>query len=114
MLTMELTMQELEAGLDVIRQSPADLGELKLIVRRPASEERELIQQGELDLEIGLIGDNWKTRGSSKTPDGSAHPEKQITIMNARAIALLAQTEDRWALAGPSTTPARSRCCHPS
>ncbi|MGB5412874.1 MAG: hypothetical protein WBN09_15215, partial [Woeseiaceae bacterium] len=48
----------------------------------------------------GLVGDNWLQRGSSRTADGSAHPEMQLNIMNARVIALVAVTEDRWPLAG--------------
>jgi MOSC domain-containing protein YiiM len=46
------------------------------------------------------VGDTWKVRGSRHTPDGSANLQAQITVMNARAIALLAQREERWALAG--------------
>src|SRR5215212_8222527 len=95
-----LTISELEAGLLDIQKSPADEGVLDLIARRPQVSEREVVDHGELDLSLGLIGDNWKTRGSSKTPDGSAHPEMQINVMNARVIALLAQTKERWALAG--------------
>ncbi|HXJ76584.1 MAG TPA: MOSC domain-containing protein, partial [Candidatus Dormibacteraeota bacterium] len=48
----------------------------------------------------GLIGDNWKARGSRSTPDGSANPEMQLNVMNARVIELLAQDKERWALAG--------------
>jgi hypothetical protein len=55
--------------LAYVAQSPKDNGELKLIVRRPADGEREVLQEGRLDLEVGLVGDNWKTRGSTKTPD---------------------------------------------
>ena len=95
-----LTMAELEAGLDAIRQSPKDEGVLELIVRRPRSDEREVLQQGELDLVKGLVGDSWKMRSSSRTPDGSAHPEMQLNIMNSRVIALVAQDKDRWQLAG--------------
>ena len=91
---------ELEAGLQEIRRSPQDSGVLSLIVRRPQSGERELLDAGHLDLTHGLLGDNWKTRGSPSTPDGQAHPERQITIMNSRVIALLARRKDRWALAG--------------
>jgi hypothetical protein len=93
-------MSELEAGMDHIRQAPKDNGMLKMIVRRPQSDERDIIDKGELSLSEGLVGDNWKTRGSRHTPDGSAIPDAQITVMNARCIALLAQSEDRWALAG--------------
>jgi MOSC domain-containing protein YiiM len=39
-------------------------------------------------------------RGSSKTADGGPHPEMQINIMNARAVALVAQNKERWRLAG--------------
>jgi MOSC domain-containing protein YiiM len=95
-----LTVEELEAGLPQIAQSPQDHGELKLIVRRPAHGEREVLQRGELDLVVGLVGDNWKTRGSRHMPDGSANPNSQVTIMNARVIELLAREERRWPLAG--------------
>jgi len=95
-----LTLQELQAGLAQVAQSPKDNGLLKLIVRRPANGQREITQEGELSLAVGLVGDNWKARGSTKTPDGSAHPEKQITITNARMIALLAREQERVALAG--------------
>jgi MOSC domain-containing protein YiiM len=95
-----LTMEELEAGLGNVAQCPKDHGELKLIVRRPRDGEREVLREGRLDLAVGLVGDNWKTRGSSKTPDGSAHPEKQVTITNARMIALVAGERERWQLSG--------------
>ena len=32
--------------------------------------------------------------------DGSAHPGRQLTLVNARAIALVARDRDRWPLAG--------------
>ena len=96
----QLTMQELEAGLDVIRQSPKDLGVLQLIVRRPKTDEREILEEGQLDLLEGLVGDGWRARGSSSTPDGSSHPDTQLTLMNTRVIALLAPAQDRWQLAG--------------
>jgi hypothetical protein len=95
-----LTREELEAGLAEIRQSPKDEGVLEMIVRRPRTGEREVLAEGELDLTEGLVGDNWRTRGSSLTADGSAHPEMQLNIMNARVIALVAQDKGRWHLAG--------------
>src|SRR5947207_12283340 len=95
-----LTMAELEAGLDAIRQSPKDAGILELIVRRPGVGEREVLRAGELDLVEGLVGDTWSTRGSVRSADGKAHPEMQLNIMNARAVALIAQSPDRWQLAG--------------
>jgi hypothetical protein len=95
-----LTMEELEAGLDEIRQSPKDEGVLELIVRRPKVNEREIVLEGELNLAEGLVGDSWRKRRSSRTSDRSAHPEMQLNIMNARVIALVAQDKDRWPLAG--------------
>ncbi len=99
-IAKHLSINELEAGLDEIRKSPNDGGVLEMIVCRPAENERKVLETGELDLELGLIGDNWKTRGSSRTNDGFGHPEMQLNIMNARAISLIAQTKDRWKLAG--------------
>src|SRR6266446_7513354 len=93
-------MTELEAGLDEIRNSPKDEGALRLIVRRPQIEQREVLAQAELHPAAGLVGDNWITRGSSRTADGSAHPDMQLNIMNARTAALVAQNKDRWQLAG--------------
>jgi hypothetical protein len=95
-----LTMDELEAGLDEIRQAPKDEGVLHLIVRRPQVEEREILEEGELHLHEGLVGDSWIRRASSRTADGSPHPDMQINIMNARAAALVAQDKSRWHLAG--------------
>ena len=95
-----LTMDELEVGLDHIRQSPQDGGVLEMIVRRPSTDEREVLHEGELDTAVGLVGDNWQTRGSSSMPDGSFNPEAQLTLMNSRAAELMAQSRDRWPLAG--------------
>lgn len=71
-----------------------------MLVRRPEIGEREVLETGELDLKVGLVGDNWKTRGSSRTTDGFGHPEMQINIMNSRSIALLATRKEHWQLAG--------------
>lgn len=95
-----LTMAELEAALDHLRDAPKDEGVVHLIVCRPNVDQREVLEEAHLDPVKGLIGDNWIVRGSSKTPDGSAHPEMQINIMNARVTALVAQAKERWSLAG--------------
>lgn len=93
------TREELEAGLDRVRASPAE-GTLELIVRRPRVGAREVLEEGMLDVEHGLVGDSWRLRGSSRTADGSAHPDMQLNIMNARAIDLIARHRERWPLAG--------------
>lgn len=100
MTVQHLSMEELEKGLEASLQSPREDGRLELIVRRPQVEEREVISQGRLDLAAGLEGDNWQARGSTTTPDGSADPEAQVTLMNSRVIHLLTQSKDQWPLAG--------------
>lgn len=93
-------MAELEAGLERIRQSPKDEGAVEMIARRPRVDEREVLAEAQLAPLEGLVGDNWKAKGSQSTPDGSAHPDMQLTIMNARVAALVAQDKERWPLAG--------------
>ncbi len=95
-----LTMTELEAGLDEIRRSPKSEGILEMIVRRPRPGEREVLAEGDVHPLEGLVGDCWRVRGSSRTADGSAHPDMQLNVMNSRVIALMARLRDRWPLAG--------------
>ena len=73
---------------------------LNLIVRRQAVNEREVLEQAELDLVQGLVGDTWNRRRSTSTPDGSPNIEMQITIINSRVAALVAREQSRWQLAG--------------
>lgn len=98
--TLHLTEDELLAGLEHIRQAPPDGGRLELIVRRPAVGEREVLEEGELDVVDGLVGDTWRQRSSSRTPDRSPHPDCQINVMGARVADLVAGHPDRRALAG--------------
>ena len=100
-IARHLTREELEAGLAAIERAPRDEGTVELIVRRPAEGEREVLAEGTLDLAEGLVGDMWRIRGSKRTPDGSANPEAQVTVMSARAVDLVAAgVRERWALAG--------------
>jgi len=97
----QLNTEELEAGLDEIRRSPADVGTIELIVRRPAEGEREVLEEAVFDLVEGLVGDNWRARGSRSRHDGTANPEMQLNVMNARAVDLVAAGDrERWPLAG--------------
>lgn len=95
-----VTQTEIESGLGTVLSSPKDSGVLELIVRRPAVNKREVIDIGVLDVELGLIGDNWLTRGSSRTDDGKGHPEMQLNVMNIRFADLIAGSRDRVPLAG--------------
>lgn len=94
------SLEELESGLDRIRAAPADIGRVEMIVCRPAVGKRRILEEGELTLAEGLRGDSWKIRGSSSTPDGSAHPEMQLNLMNVRVIERVAGYRQAWPLAG--------------
>jgi hypothetical protein len=96
----KLSTSELEAGLPTILESPKDNGLVRMIVRRPNVENRQCIDIGKLDIDEGLVGDNWRTRGSPMTQDGSAHPEMQLNLMNSRVVDLVATSKARWPLAG--------------
>jgi len=72
-----------EAALDHVRQSPVDRGRLELIVVDHTAE-----TDGVLYVAHGLVGERRRTG------------DRQLTIMNARVIALLAGAKDRWSIAG--------------
>jgi hypothetical protein len=95
-----LTIPEIEAGMQHVLASPKDNGVLELIVRRPKVNAREVVESAELDVVQGLVGDNWLTRGSSRTDNGLGHPEMQLNVMNSRIAELLASGRERMKLAG--------------
>ena len=97
-----LSVAELEAGLDHVRAAPPEAGTLELIVRRPAPGEREVLATGILDPRLGLVGDGWSSRPASSRRPGGPSLDSQLTIMSARAAALVSGGADpeRWALAG--------------
>jgi MOSC domain-containing protein YiiM len=95
-----LTTVELESGVARIREAPLDAGTLELIVRRPAVDEREVLEVAALDKASGLVGDSWLDRPSSRSIDGGPHPDMQLNVMSARAAALVAGDRSRWPLAG--------------
>jgi hypothetical protein len=90
---LHLTTAELEAGLDNIRQSPTDDGTLTNIFVRPEVDQRIALQQCDMSAAQGVHGDMWLRKGQ-------ADVNAQIMLINTRALALLARTPDRWALAG--------------
>ncbi len=94
------TAEELEAHIDHVRGAPKDVGTLELVVRRPAEDEREVLAEGVLDPEHGLVGDSWRLRGSTRTVDGTVDPEMQLNVMNHRMVEFLAIDPARRPLAG--------------
>ena len=91
------TMEKLDAGLDEVRRSPKDGGVLNMIVCRPGVDEREVLEEAELNQKVGLVGDSWSSRA---TRHWTPHPDTQLTLMNSRAATLVARDRDRWPLAG--------------
>jgi hypothetical protein len=94
-----LAPDDLDAGLDHVRNSPKDTGSVALIVCRPAEDEREVLQEARLDCTDGLVGDTWNVRYSKRTGE-PPDPERQLTLMNARAATLVAGRADHGGLPG--------------
>ncbi len=66
-----------------------------MIVRGPQVGGREILQEGQLDVTEGLVGDIWGIRGSGRTPN----PDVQLTLTNTLVAALVSQDKNRWNLA---------------
>ena len=92
-----LLAAQLEEGLDHVRAAPRDSGTVEMLVTRPDEGEREVLEQGELTHDDGLVGDNWRVRHAEGE---TADPEAQLTVMNARYADLISGGRDRWPLAG--------------
>jgi len=99
-MARHLSLEELNQGMAEILRSPQDRGVLRAIVIRPETDARSALPQCELSPEGGVHGDNWAKGCWLSLPDGRPHPDVQVTLMNARAIALIAQDEARWPLSG--------------
>ena len=117
---MPFSTEELDAQLDRVAAAPSDVGVVELIVARPAVGERLVLDVGEFRPGVGLVGDNYLERGSSRRDDGSADPLAELNIMSARALEAVAGVDrGRWPLAGDQlivdfdlsvgTTPAGTR-----
>jgi hypothetical protein len=86
-----------DADLENIQAAPSDEGRVELIVRRPAHDERELLDEGRLDPLLGLVGDRWAGRDAASTP---IYLSSQLTVMSTRVLAAIEPDRDRWPLAG--------------
>jgi hypothetical protein len=94
------TAAQLEQGMDRVIAAPADAGVVRLIVRRPGAGQREMLDEGTLDTEVGLVGDDWVNRPGMGSDRPS--PYAQLTLMNARYAELIAGDPgpESWAQAG--------------
>lgn len=91
-----ITTEALEAGSPHVLDAPRDTGVVELLVVRPEPGTRRVLEEAEIDPVVGLVGDCWLTRGSRRTPDGSANPLMQVTLVNARFAALVAGDRAHW------------------
>jgi hypothetical protein len=94
------TTADLQASLAHLRAAPADIGTLDLVVRRPDVGVREILEEGVLDETDGLLGDNWLGRATSRAIAEGRHLDAMITVMSARMVGLLGDTDGARALAG--------------
>ena len=94
------TPEDLDTGLAHVLDAPRDDGEIVMIVRRPGEDEREVLDEGVIDIETGLMGDNWEARGDPRSEDGEANVLAQLTVMNSRVLEVMAGPTQRWPLAG--------------
>ena len=94
------TAVELKQGMDTVIDAPKDAGVVRLIVRRPGEGQREILDEGELDTALGLVGDDWVNRPGMGSDLPS--PYAQLTLMNARYTELIAGSgePEAWAQAG--------------
>jgi hypothetical protein len=98
---MFVTTDQLEARIDHVAAAPSDVGRVELVVARPATGERLVLESAELRPGIGLVGDNYLERGSSKPEGGPADPLAELNVMAARPLdAVTGDDRERWALAG--------------
>ena len=86
-------LEELVAGLALIAAAPRSAGTITMIVRRPTSGERDVLDVADLDPIRGLLGDRW---GAAAAPMIA----NQLTIMSSRVIELLSPERVFWPLAG--------------
>ena len=94
------TTAELEAGMAAVLATPRDEGLVRLVVRRPGKGQRETLEAGRFDTELGLVGDDWVNRPGMNR-DGPS-PYAQVTVMNARVAELISGDPDpaAWAQCG--------------
>ena len=91
---------ELLESLPYILSAPADEGQVRAIVIRPAEGQRRMLDRVDVSARGGLEGDHWAKGCWLSTEDGAPHPDVQVCIMSARCIEAIAGPEANWAAAG--------------
>jgi hypothetical protein len=99
-VTVLTSTAALEAGLDHLRAAPVGIGTLDLLVIRPEAGARDLLGEGMLDEAAGLVGDNWRSRATSRAVAEGRHLDAMVTVTSSRMARLLADSDEVRALAG--------------
>jgi hypothetical protein len=95
-----VTTQEIKHRMPWVLDSPRDNGIVRLIVVRPQTDQRDVIEQAHFSPAAGVAGDNWQHDCWKRLADGRSDPDVQVAIMNARMIEVLAGDQTHWPLAG--------------
>lgn len=96
-----LTTEQITERVSKLTPAPTDSGMVATLIVRPDTNERKIVPSIHVIPGEGIVGDNYLARGDKRTPDGSAHPEGQICLMNASVLDVLADGDtNKWQLAG--------------
>ena len=90
MFSATMTTEQLDATIDHIAAAPFASGTVELLVARPETGERLVLESAELRPGVGLVGDNYLERGSSNPGGGPADPLGELNLMSARALEAVA------------------------
>lgn len=93
-----LSTEQLTERVANLSPAPTDNGTVSTLVIRPETNAREAVSTIHVVPAEGIVGDNYVARGNEKTPDGKAHPEAQICVMNAPVLDVIADGDDELAL----------------
>jgi hypothetical protein len=83
-----------------LHAAPRDHATVTLLVARPGTDQRLTVSTADLDVERGMIGDDWQARGSWEKRGDRANREAQLTLMSTRVLAAIEPDPSRWPLAG--------------
>jgi MOSC domain-containing protein YiiM len=85
-----------DTELGAVAAAPSDHGLVELIVRRPADDEREILDEAQLDPGFGLVGDRWAKRHGHEP----VYLAAELTVINTRVLGAIEGDRTRWPLAG--------------
>ncbi len=83
-----------------LRAAPRDAAPVLSLVARPGTDERVTVTEAVLDEVEGMVGDDWRARGSWSKAGQEANLEAQLTLMSTRVLAAIEPDPSRWPIAG--------------